>query len=60
VRTNEVDRDEQRRTIGGEEARKGADLLPFTTRPSGETLGDTKGRTDADLTMADTSVLRRP
>ena len=32
---------------------KGADLAPFTTRPAGETLGDTKGRRHADLTMAD-------
>jgi hypothetical protein len=45
----------------GREEASGEELISlFTTRPAGETLGDTKGRTDADLTMADTSVLRRP
>jgi hypothetical protein len=49
ARTNEVDRDEQRRTSGDEEApetrpQKGARSGPSQPRPAGERLDGTKGR----------------
>ena len=56
ARTNEVDRGEQRHTIGRRGSPgKGADLALSQTTPAGETLDRTKGRRHADLTMADTT-----